>query len=352
MEFTGVEDALEGVEITSGDGIEFMVVTLSAGDSKTEEAAGEGINALILHFGGEGKEAGGGSPLFAHKVAGDLSFDELVIGQILIEGIDDPVAVAEGVWIGVILSGIELVVGVAGDIEPVAAPAFAIAGGGEQAVDDVFPGTRGAVALEGEDLFDGGWQAREIEEGAADESAAAGGLGDSEPFLFEAGEDEAVDFIADRDGGLDGGWGGFFDGLKAPPGALFGGDFVRGGGGHSADWEDGAGGDPIGEEFDIGFGELAGGGHLELVVSMSDDLNEEARFGLARGDGGAAVAAFEQGLAGVEAEATHGRGGMATVAILGEQGADLHLEEFGGILRGEPESEKNQSCQLHAHNSI
>ena len=81
------------------------------------------------------------------QVAGDLLAHELVVGQVAIERVDDPVAIAVHLRnreIGVVARG----VGVAHDIEPVTAPALAVARRGEQPVDDRGEGVRRVVGEE------------------------------------------------------------------------------------------------------------------------------------------------------------------------------------------------------------
>jgi hypothetical protein len=85
-------------------------------------------------------------------VAGDLFVDELVVRLVLIETADDVVAIAPGV------GALEVVrvaarVGVADDVEPVAAVAFAVAGRGQETVDEFVPGLGGFVGEESVDLL-------------------------------------------------------------------------------------------------------------------------------------------------------------------------------------------------------
>ena len=88
---------------------------------------------------------------------------------------DDPVAIAEGVGVGLFLFGVEFVVGIAGDVEPEAAPALTVAGRGEQSVDDFGEGVRGTIVEEGVDFVGGGRKTGEVVGGAADEGAFVGG---------------------------------------------------------------------------------------------------------------------------------------------------------------------------------
>ena len=69
-------------------------------------------------------------------VAGDLEEEEAVVGEVLVEGTDDPAAVGGGVGEAAFFAAVDVAfgVGVAGEIEPVAAPAFAEGWAGEEAV--------------------------------------------------------------------------------------------------------------------------------------------------------------------------------------------------------------------------
>ncbi len=90
----------------------------------------------------------------------------------------------------------------------------------------------------------------------------------------------------------------------------------------------GAATDPLGEIGDVSVGEfLAFGGHLE-VAGLLDGLDEQALVGAAGNDCGAVVAPLEQGCVGVETEAAGLFGGVAAVAALREDRANLLGEEL------------------------
>ena len=74
-------------------------------------------------------------------------------------------------------------------------------------------------------------------------------------------------------------------------------------------------------------GELrALGRHLQ-VAGLVDGLEEQALFGVADDDGRAGFAALEHLFAGVEAEAARGFVHVAGGTVVGEDGADVVLEE-------------------------
>src|SRR5262249_15337554 len=76
-----------------------------------------------------------GSPWAWDQVAGDLLAEEAVVGRIGVERGHDVVAVPPGVGVGDVLVH-AVGVGVAGQVEPAAPPAFAIGGAGQEPVDE------------------------------------------------------------------------------------------------------------------------------------------------------------------------------------------------------------------------
>jgi len=110
-----------------------VVVALRAIQSEAEEGAAEsgdavhdglnaellGIDAALLVDLGVAVEAGGDLLLgrgVGEEIAGELFNDELVVGLISIQRVDDPVAVFPDLARGV--DGVAVGIGVAGDVEP------------------------------------------------------------------------------------------------------------------------------------------------------------------------------------------------------------------------------------------
>ena len=125
-----------------------MIVAAGAGHGHALGAAHHDVDAVVDDVGdaveeaaAEGQEAEGGEVAIILRVLGDLvgrdlEPQELVVRQILVERIHHPVAVGVGVRVATfLLEDIAFRVGVARDVEPVAGPAFAEGGRGEQAVD-------------------------------------------------------------------------------------------------------------------------------------------------------------------------------------------------------------------------
>ena len=106
------------------------------------------------------------------QVAGQLLDRELVERQVAVEGVDDPVAVLPDRARGV--DAVAVGVGVAGQVEPVPAPALAVVRRGEQPVDQPLVGVGPGVGEEGLDLGGRRRQAEQVEAEPADQRRAVG----------------------------------------------------------------------------------------------------------------------------------------------------------------------------------
>src|SRR6266849_4309762 len=152
MIFRTAEDAEQRVVIFGRNGIELVIVALGAGNREAEETAAGDVHAIVLELGAIGVKCQAGLILFGiffrQLVAGDLGFHELIVGHVLVKRADYPVSITEGVGVGLVHGGVELVVGIARDVEPVAAPALAIMRGSQQAVDYVGEGILRFIAHE------------------------------------------------------------------------------------------------------------------------------------------------------------------------------------------------------------
>ena len=137
---------------------EFVVdrAALAGGDVATVEAAGD---ALLT----------GGVRL---QVAGELPGGEDVEGQVVVEGLHDPVAVGPHAALVVEVQAVR--VGVAGGVEPAAGHVFAIARRSQEAFDDLVIGLRRGVGEEGIDLGGRRRQAGEVERHAAEQAGLVG----------------------------------------------------------------------------------------------------------------------------------------------------------------------------------
>ena len=191
-----------------------MVVATGAFEGEAEEGGAEGGDAVVdvvdavflldgsalgllrvktVKRGSEDLLVGG----IGQQIAGELVSDEFVPREIFVERLDDPVAPRPHVAFAVDLETVA--VGVAREVEPIGGHAFAVAGRGEQAVDQIFD--YGFPVLdrgggEGLDFSDRWRQAGEIEGEAADESSGIGLGLERELPAGESGGDETVDRVS------------------------------------------------------------------------------------------------------------------------------------------------------------
>lgn len=150
-----VEEGIHLVEVLLGDGIVFVIVTDRASEGEAHEGGADGGDAvddvLEMTFFGEGGaliddevetvEAGGDQLFlcgFFVKVAGDLELGEVVVGEVFVEGLDDPVAV--GGMVAEVVVVVAVGVGDADEVEPVLGHVLAVGGFCDEAVDEVLVG--------------------------------------------------------------------------------------------------------------------------------------------------------------------------------------------------------------------
>ena len=229
------EEGLQAVVVAVEDGVELVIVAAGAAVGEAEEGGADGVGDVVEQFlpalhevacvalvGEVAVEPGSderGGVAGVEFVAGDLLADEAVVRLVLVEGVDDVVAVAPDVGAGLVALE-ALAVGVAGEVEPVARPALAVARRGEKAINDAVEGGGRVVGEERLHFFGSGQQSGEVERGAADERDLVGGRSGAQVPLFQLREHEGVDGIAHprgvprrRHGRLD-------HRLKGPPAAL------------------------------------------------------------------------------------------------------------------------------------
>ena len=208
-----VEEAEAGVILLMPDRIVGMAVALDATHGKSLEnlprsdvAIHRGEQAELLVVGaaltvclGQAVE-GGGEFLIqrgaGYEIAGELVDDELVVRQIPVERIDDPIAIFPNIAVCVVAKAFGI--GVAREIHPDGSPALTEVRGGEQAVG--LGGDRGGEifcsgGLEGIELSKGRRQADEIEGSAAQPLGGHCLRGWSEVFRLQLGEDEMIDVV-------------------------------------------------------------------------------------------------------------------------------------------------------------
>lgn len=312
-EVVGVEDGVVGVGMAldafHGEALPDVV---GGGDAVHDGGYAEFfvVGAAFAIVCGEAVKAGGDEVVevaFGKKVASELFESEFVVGEVVLEGVDDPVA--EGVDFAALVLAEAFGVGVASEVEPDGGPAFAIVGRGEEAVDGVFEGLGRGVGFECVEFAWGGKQAGEVEGDTAKPFGAGSGRGGGEVVFGEGIANVLVDGMVV---GLDGG-----EGPVAGPIGAFG--------------------DPLFKEGDFGLGErgaVGGFGHAFVVVGGELDATDEFGFrGAAGFDGGVSGVTDGEGFfaidevdaAGVFDTAVAGR------AVLDEDGvyfvSEIHLPE-------------------------
>ena len=138
------DEGLHGVIVLGCDGIEFVIMTTSAADAEAKEGLADVHDDLINRIlpcealgciiftdlagqqnGRCDEEAGGG--ILTHRIANELLFDEAIIRCVVIESMDDVVAIRPR--IGPLRVHFKTVrVGVAHHIQPVLRPPLAVTG--------------------------------------------------------------------------------------------------------------------------------------------------------------------------------------------------------------------------------
>ena len=219
-----VEDRAQAEIVDLADRVVAMVVALRAGDRQAGERGrhdaqrvgdalvlgqcevGDGVaGAVGPHAeegrGGEafelgrvehrGRDVGGRDTV--EFVAGQLLLDEAIPRLVGVERADDVVAVAPGVRSDRIRVRVAVGVGVPRDVQPMAAPAFAVGFGSQQPVDQFREGVGGGVGDERGGLGRRRRQAGQIEGRATDERGAIGLGREVEPVGFQFLADERVD---------------------------------------------------------------------------------------------------------------------------------------------------------------
>ena len=170
------------------NGIELVMMTTGAADGEPEHGCADVLDDLIeriesRHFdrgcllpdlrwrwqrrGDE--EAGGG--IHAHRISCDLLKEELIVRQVAVQRLDDPITVGPRVFAQRIVF-VAPRVGVTDDIEPMLRPTLAIVLRCQQPFDDLFISTRIVVLHKRIYFLRRRRQAREVERDATDEQTA------------------------------------------------------------------------------------------------------------------------------------------------------------------------------------
>lgn len=188
--FGVVEEGEEFVILTVCDGIELVRVALGATHSEAKPNRAGSVDAVDDRLDAElfavrsallvdesvSVKGGGNELAFAavrKKVTGQLFDGELIEGKIVVECLDDPVAVRPHITAAI--DRIAVGVGVASLVEPVPTPTLAIVRACEESVYKESPCVGTFVVDEGGCFFGGGKKAGEIERESSNEGGAVRG---------------------------------------------------------------------------------------------------------------------------------------------------------------------------------
>ncbi len=207
----GFEECAELEVILLQERIIFVVVAAGALEAKSEEDVGGGVGdfgeyqvplaagvAVVVFVDPVSEEAGGdgcSGVIGKEFVSGELFLQETVVGFVLIERLNNVIAVAPGIR-AVEVGSVAVGIGVADEIQPMAGPAFAIGGAVKELVDEAFPCVRATIVEEVFDLFWSGGESGDFEGESAEECEAVC-FGSGGQVLAEHGvEEKAVDLVA------------------------------------------------------------------------------------------------------------------------------------------------------------
>ena len=149
-----------------------------------------------------GSQPRGAAPV-VQLVAGQLLDDEAVVGLVVVQGRDHPIAIAPLAVGQQDVRGVDIEadrVDVARQVEPVAPPALAEVGRGEQAIDQPFVSVGRRVGKEGGLLVRRRRQAHEVEIDPTQQRRAVGFGRIGQPGGFEPLEQEGVERVSHRAG--------------------------------------------------------------------------------------------------------------------------------------------------------
>ncbi len=357
------EHAGQRVVVLGGNGIVLVVVAAGAAHGEAQEAAAHRVHAVVALVGvGDLDRAVVVVPRpqpqeperrqVAHAIAaleqvgGKLRGDELVVGQVVVERANHPVAIEVRIGIGIEaaahrIEAAVVVFAVARHVEPHAAPRLAVAGRRQQAVDDLLVGVGRGVGEEGVDLFRRGRQAREVERHAPQQRALVGVTHRCEALGLELREHEPIDVGARPGGGLHRRRAGALQRTERPERALLGRDdlLARAAGAAAAlaaVVDDAGHGAPARTHSTSSSMSAAGSlarpfGMAGKPVACCSTLMSVLSSGLPGSMTAPVSPPLEQRLARIEAQAAHGALGVAGVAVGGEQRPDARLEDVGGL---------------------
>ena len=229
------EERLQTVVVLVKDGIVFVIVAARAPEREAKEGGARRVRDVVQRFlpaREQPRSIGLVDPLpvesHGHErfgvpriqlVAGNLLADEAVVRLVVVERLNDVIAIAPHV--GTRGVGFEAVaVRVARDVEPMARPALAVPRRREQPVHHALPRAGRSVVQELLNLGRRRGKPGEVDRDPAEQGGAVGAWVRPETLRFKPGQHERVNRRLHPRLILDGGNGGFRNRLKRPPAAL------------------------------------------------------------------------------------------------------------------------------------
>ncbi len=208
-----IEEREELVVVLLGDRIELVIVALSAGHGQAEKHLAGGLDpidgvdgevllgngaalmsdhVIAVEAGGDALRLGG----VGHQVTGQLLNDKLVEGQVVVVGLDHPVAPQPHVTTAI--DGKSVGVGVARLIHPRHRHALAEVRRCQQTTNRVLPRIFAMLRIVSDKCPHvlGGWrQSSEIESQSPDQSSRFSLRRGFHPFFLQSGEDKGINLI-------------------------------------------------------------------------------------------------------------------------------------------------------------
>ena len=192
------------VVVTDGNRVILVVVTSSTADGQTKHGGAHGVDDIIELLvatafplllgllGGEGtgsQEAGGGLGHIVfrfHLVTRNLQLHEAIVGHVLVQGLYDEIAEMIGIST-VLIEGVAIALGEAGEVQPVSGPTLSVMGTGEKLVDELLIGLWGLIVEVGLNLR-GLWrQTPQAKHGPAEQRVSGSLRVGAQRPLFEFG---------------------------------------------------------------------------------------------------------------------------------------------------------------------
>ncbi len=345
-----LEHTIETVVIDRGNRLELVIVAPGTAHRQSEQAPRDHVDPvvdrvvvnLLVWPAADGEKAKRGQVAvvvgpYAREVGRELRRDKTVERQVFVERADDPIAIRVGVGILAVDGAAKrgpLTVGIAGHVEPVAAPPLAVPRAFQQAIDRRLKHRRRRVGREGVDLGDRRGQAREVERSPSQQRAAIG-TGRHRPALgLERRLNEGVDRSANQVGGLHRRRLRTFDRLERPVVAgPFEQPLERRRGSATRSRVGGPHFDPFDEVGDLALRERVVGRHRLHPLLAADGMDQPALLGLAGHDDRPRGAAALERRRGVELQAAVGILGMTVDAPIDEEWTDFLFEEVDLLWR-------------------